>query len=234
MRQRVAVAGIGPSAVITVSDTGEGIAARPRCRIVFDRFRRATRSVTRPHGGLGLGLSIVRHIVELHGGQGAGVERRARARRALLRAACRCARFSTGGANGDPQDPAADGPEVLVVDDDADAREWWRWRCAQCGASTAAVGSAREALQMLPEFKPDVLVSDIAMPGEDGYALIRRVRALGEQGLGDVPAVALTALAHPEDRRRALTAGYQQFVPKPVQADELAAVVRTLAGTRVR
>ena len=88
---------------------------------------------------------------------------------------------------------------------------------------------AREALDVLPDFKPDVLVSDIRMPGEDGYTLIRRIRAL-DSNAGGLPAVALTALAHPEDRRRALTAGYQSFVPKPVEVDELAAVIRRVSG----
>ena len=125
------------------------------------------------------------------------------------------------------------GLKVLVVDDDPDARESVSRALAQCGARTAAVGSAREALQMLPEFKPDVLVSDIRMPGEDGYALIRRVRAMQPHGVGDVPAVALTAYAQPEDQRRALTAGFQEFVPKPVDVRELAAVVKTLADRRI-
>jgi CheY-like chemotaxis protein len=100
------------------------------------------------------------------------------------------------------------------------------------GARTAAAGSAREALELMPRFQPDVLVSDIAMPGEDGLALIRRVRALGGKGVGDVPAVALTGLSGEDVRGRALTAGYQQFVPKPVEPEKLTAVVRTLAQAR--
>ena len=114
------------------------------------------------------------------------------------------------------------GLKVLVVDDDADARESVSLALAQCGARTAAVGSAREACIMLGDFKPDVLVSDIGMPDEDGCAFIRRVRSLNQHGLADVPAVALTGYAQPEDQRRALLAGFQEFVPKPVHVDELA------------
>jgi CheY-like chemotaxis protein len=104
---------------------------------------------------------------------------------------------------------------------------------AQCGARTAAVSSAREAMQMMTEFRPHVLVSDIGMPGEDGYAFIRRLRAIGTEGIADVPAVALTGFAQPEDRRRALRAGFQKFVAKPVEIDELAELVRVLAADRM-
>ena len=117
------------------------------------------------------------------------------------------------------------------MDDESDAREVVSRALTDCGARTAAVASASEAIEMLGEFKPDVLVSDIRMPIEDGYALIRRIRALGSSA-GALPAVALTGLAHPEDRRRALTAGYQSFVPKPVEVGELAAVIRRVAGKR--
>jgi PAS domain S-box-containing protein len=231
-RVAVSVARVGSNAIITVTDTGEGMPAS-LVPLVFDRFTQGDGSATRPHGGLGLGLSIVRHIVELHGGQvhassdGPGLGSR-------FSVSLPVRAIQNVAAEGDPQEPPLTGLKVLVVDDDEDARKVVSLALAQCGAKTAAVGSAREALDMLPEFRPDVLVSDIAMPGEDGYSLIRRVRALGEQGLGAVPAVALTALAHSDDRRRALVAGYQQFIPKPVEADELAAVVRTLAGNRVR
>jgi PAS domain S-box-containing protein len=221
----------GPSAVITVTDTGEGIAPE-LLPFIFDRFTQGDASVTRPHGGLGLGLSIVRHIVELHGGrvQAESEGRGSGARfsvhlpvRAILQTAERL----------EPHAQPLSGLKVLVVDDDADAREAVSMALAQCGARTAAVGSAREALQMLPEFRPDVLVSDIGMPDEDGYAFIRRVRSLGAHGVADIPAVALTAYCQPEDQRRALMAGFQMFVPKPVQLTELADVVRTLAERRV-
>ena len=214
-------------AVVTVSDTGEGIGPE-LLPYVFDRFRQGDASVTRPHGGLGLGLSIVRHIVEMHGGK-AVVTSEGKGRGATfsvvlpIRAIRRDRKAEAALAD------ALAGLKVLVVDDESDARELVSRALTECGASTAAVASASEAIEMIGEFKPDVLVSDIRMPIEDGYALIRRIRALGSQ-VGGVPAVALTGLAHPEDRRRALTAGYQSFVPKPVEVRELAAVIRRVAG----
>jgi PAS domain S-box-containing protein len=217
----------GPSAVVTVTDTGEGIGA-DLLPFVFDRFRQGDASVTRPHGGLGLGLSIVRHIVELHGGK-ANVTSEGRGKGATFSVVLpiRAIRW-----NREAEATLADvltGVKVLVVDDEVDAREVVSRALSECGASTAAVASASEALELLGEFKPDVLVSDIRMPGEDGYALIRRIRALGSNG-GGLPAVALTGLANPDDRRRALMAGYQSFVPKPVEVEELAAVIRRITG----
>ena len=123
------------------------------------------------------------------------------------------------------------GLRVLVVDDDADAREVVSLALADCGARTRGAGSAREALQLLPDFRPDVLVSDISMPGRTGTP-IRRIRALASRGLGDVPAVALTGLSDAGECGRALTAGFQQFIPKPVEVDQLARVVRSLAHQR--
>jgi CheY-like chemotaxis protein len=114
------------------------------------------------------------------------------------------------------------------VDDETDAREIVATALAQCGARTAAVASAREALQLIAEFRPDVVVSDIAMAEEDGYSLVKKIRGMRNQ-LARVPVVALTAFTQPQDRRRALRAGFRHFVPKPVEIDELAAVVRTVA-----
>ena len=217
----------GTSAVVTVTDTGEGIAP-DLLPYIFDRFRQGDASVTRPHGGLGLGLSIVRHIVELHGGK-VSVQSAGCGQGTIfsvmfpIRAIRR------------PQEPETidahllTGLRVLVVDEESDAREVVSRALTECGARTAAVGSAREALEVLEDFKPDVLLSDLRMPDEDGYTLIRRIRAL-DSGAGALPAIALTGLAHPEDRRRALTAGYQSFVPKPVEVDELAAVIRRVSG----
>jgi PAS domain S-box-containing protein len=227
---RVSLGRVGPNAVVTVTDTGEGISPE-LLPYIFDRFTQGDASATRPHGGLGLGLSIVRHIVELHGGKvqawsdgpgrGASFSVYLPVRAVLLADASQ----SLGSLS------PLSGVKVLVVDDDADAREVVSMALAQCGARTAGVSSAQEALDMLPDFRPDVLVSDIGMPGEDGYSLIRRIRSLGDR-VRDVPAVALTAFANVDDKRRALSAGYQQFVPKPVEVDELAAVVRTLAGAK--
>jgi PAS domain S-box-containing protein len=222
---------VGPSAVVTVSDTGEGIAPE-LLPFIFDRFTQGDTSVTRSHGGLGLGLSIVRHIVDLHGGR-VQVHSNGRGTGAVfsVHLPVRAIQQLAEPAGEDLQ--PLSGVKVLVVDDDPDARESVSLALAQCGARTAAVASAREALQMLPEFKPDVLVSDIGMPGEDGCTFIRRVRAMNLHGVGDVPAVALTAYAQPEDQRRALMAGFQEFVPKPVHVRELAAVVKTLADRRI-
>jgi PAS domain S-box-containing protein len=230
-RVTVGISRLGPSVLVKVTDTGEGI-SRELLPFIFDRFTQGDASVTRPHGGLGLGLSIVRHIVELHGGR---VEAASDGRgcgscfsvhlpvRAIHRAA----------DDAVSQSQALTGVKVLVVDDEADAREAVSMALTQCGARTAAVASGREALQMMPEFQPDVLVSDLGMPGEDGCAFIRRVRANPTHGVGDVPAVALTAYCQPEDQTRALDAGFQEFVPKPVQLVDLAAVVRTLADRGV-
>jgi PAS domain S-box-containing protein len=217
----------GTSAVVTVKDTGEGIAPE-LLPYVFDRFRQGDASVTRPHGGLGLGLSIVRHIVELHGGK-VSVQSGGRGQGASF-----SAMFPIRAIRQEHEPERIDahllsGLRVLIVDDEPDAREVVSRALTECGARTAAVASAREALSVLADFKPDVLVSDIRMPGEDGYALIERIRAL-DSDAGSVPAVALTGLAHPEDKRRALTAGYQSFVPKPVEVDELAAVIRRISG----
>jgi PAS domain S-box-containing protein len=217
----------GTSAVVTVKDTGEGIGS-DLLPYIFDRFRQGDASVTRPHGGLGLGLSIVRHIVELHGGK-VNVLSHGKGRGSVFSAMfpIRAIRRAHGPQAVETQ--LLSGLRVLVVDDESDAREVVSRALMECGASTAAVGSAREALEVLADFKPDVLVSDIRMPEEDGYTLIRRIRAL-DSDAGALPAVALTGLAHPEDRRRALTAGYQSFVPKPVEVDELAAVIRRVSG----
>jgi PAS domain S-box-containing protein len=214
----------GSSALLIVADTGEGITA-DLLPYVFDRFRQGDASVTRPHGGLGLGLSIVRHIVELHGGKvqvesgGPGLGATFSVQFPLR---------TTPRARGPESDllRTLSGLRVLVVDDESDARDVMAHGLAQCGASTAAASSTREALLLLDEFKPDVLVSDLRMPGEDGYALIRRVRASASS---DLPALAVTGYAQVEERRRALTAGYQGFVPKGVEFEELAAVIKRIA-----
>jgi signal transduction histidine kinase len=213
---------VGAYATIKVVDTGEGIAPE-LAPFIFDRFRQGDGSSTRPHGGLGLGLSIVRHIIELHGGQvqawSEGANRGAAFSVQLpVRAVQRVA--AAADLAGDP--PLA-GLKILVVDDEPDAREIVSTALAQCGARTAAVASAREAIDLIADFRPDVVVSDIAMPEEDGYSLVRKIRAVR-----NVPVVALTAFTQPEDRRRALRAGFRHFVPKPVEINELAAVVRTV------
>lgn len=224
----VTLARVGPNLVITVTDSGEGIGSQ-FLPFIFERFMQADASVTRPHGGLGLGLSIVRHIIELHGGKvHAWSEGPGHGSTFTVHLPVRAIQHDELPR---PGQPSLSGVKVLVVDDDADARQVVSATLSDCGAETMTAESAREAMQVLEEFRPDVLVSDISMPGEDGYALIRRVRASGPT-LSELPAVALSGFAHPEERRRALTAGYHSFVPKPVEVAELTSVVRSLADRR--
>ena len=177
-------------------------------------------------------MSIVKHIVDLHGGK-VQVHSNGRGTGATFSVHLPVRAIQQVAESATEEVQPLGGLKVLVVDDDPDARESVSLALAQCGAKTAAVGSAREALQMLPEFRPDVLVSDIGMPDEDGCAFIRRVRSMTLHGVGDVPAVALSAYSQPEEQRRALIAGFQEFVPKPVHVRELAAVVKTLAERRI-
>lgn len=226
---------------VSVIDTGEGIdpSFLPH---VFDRFRQADGGTNRRHGGLGLGLAIVKQLVELHGGD-------VRAKSGGL---------GTGSTftvslpltviHPEPE-PAAErrhpvlgpvqlseemclqieGVKVLVVDDESDARLLVRRFLEECKARVTTASSAGEALELLKSTRPQVLVSDIGMPGEDGYALIRRVRALPPEQGGDTPAIALTAYARAEDRMKAVMAGFQQHVVKPVEPAELITLVGILA-----
>ncbi len=223
------------SIAISVKDTGCGIDPR-FLPYVFERFRQAEGSTTRLHGGLGLGLAIVKHLVELHGGtisaasDGAG-------KGALfvvllpVAATRQNPRTSTPDADFDcPQEIR--GLRVLVVEDDADTRELLRNILTTCGAAVELAASVSEALAALRRAPPDVLLSDIGMPTEDGYTFIRRVRALPEAEGGRVPAVALTAFARTEDRTAALRAGFRAHVPKPIDIGELLAVIASLAPGR--
>jgi PAS domain S-box-containing protein len=215
---------------IAVADTGMGIPAE-LLPFVFERFSQGDSSSTRAHGGLGLGLAIVRHIVELHGGTvSARSEGAGKGAHFVVRLPLRVAERSAHPAVAEPPAPRLDGVSVLVVDDDADTRDLVRMVLSQRGAEVYTAGSTEEAFAILRERQPEILLSDIAMPGEDGYELIRRVRALGPAGGGQVKAAALTAYARTEDRLRALWAGFQTHIPKPVQPNELAAVVASLAG----
>jgi CheY-like chemotaxis protein len=224
---------------IAVSDTGVGI--KPEfLPHVFERFRQADQKTTRQHGGLGLGLAIVRHLVELHGGmvdamssgEGQGAtfvvklpvvpvyQKSDLAERAHPAARETLPSFDC------PE--RLDGLKALIVDDEADTRELLRVGLSQCGAEVITVGSAQEALEAIKRERPALLVSDIGMPDEDGYELMRKVRALPAQQGGKTPAIALTAYARTEDRLRALRAGYQMHVTKPVELAELAAVMASL------
>jgi signal transduction histidine kinase len=227
-------------AEIAVQDTGAGV--RPDfVPYVFDRFRQAESSTTRQHGGLGLGLSIVRHMVELHGGTVA-VESPGEGQGSTftVRLPIRL------GVEGAPlperrQRLAEDVPDVagssiltglhvLVVDDEADTRDLLVTALEQCGARVTAVPNVPDALASLDRALPDVLLSDIGVPGEDGYSLIRKLRARSAELGGNVPAAALTAYARSEDRIRALSAGFQAHLAKPIDPAELVATIAALAG----
>ena len=228
----------GGSAEVRVSDTGAGI--RPDfLPYVFDRFRQAESTITRSHGGLGLGLSIVRHLVELHGGSVA-VQSEGEGKGAVftVRLPVR-ASIPDGALINERVDTAArvwdnpmllGGVRVLIVEDEEDTRELLVASLRQCGADVTATASVAEALACLDRALPDVLVSDLAMPEEDGYSLIRKVRAREPEAGGRIPAAALTAYARAEDRVRALASGFQRHLPKPVEPADLISMVASLAG----
>ncbi|APR79485.1 two-component sensor histidine kinase [Minicystis rosea] len=221
-RVEIALARRGAAIELVVSDDGQGI--EPEfLPFVFDRFRQAEASMTRQHGGLGIGLAIVKHLVELHGGnvhaESEGPGRGARFV-VTLPPHSGLASSATG-----PAATAANllGARILVVDDEPDAQELVKRLLEEQGARVVTASSATEALDMLSETPIDAVVSDIGMPGMDGYEMIRRVRA--GSAAHTVPAVALTAYARPEDRARALDAGYQAHVTKPVEPAEMLATV---------
>jgi signal transduction histidine kinase/ActR/RegA family two-component response regulator len=230
--------------IISVTDSGEGIKPDflPR---VFDRFSQADGSTTRAHGGLGLGLAIVRHLVELHGGSvraespGQGLGATFTVSLPLMQAAVN-EPTQTSGVQSDRRTLSGDdlmakpvlldGLRLLVVDDDRDFRELVSAILGQYGAQVNTAASAAEALTQLENWKPDALVADIGMREEDGYSLITKVRALPADRGGRVPALALTAYTRSEDRLRALAAGYQEHMGKPVAGPDLARVVAELTG----
>ena len=230
----------GPHVRIHVRDTGHGISPQflPH---MFDRFRQADGSSTRPHGGLGVGLAIVRDLVQLHRGsvraESEGEGRGATFVVELPVMAVRVPEPEPAPA-GQPAPPGPSierfplltGVRVLVVDDDADARDLVAAVLEQSGAEVTRAASASEALDALARVRPSVLVSDISMPDEDGYALVRKVRDLGLDRGGRVRAVALSAYARAEDRARALEAGFETHIPKPVEPAVLINIVAGLAG----
>jgi signal transduction histidine kinase/ActR/RegA family two-component response regulator len=225
---------VDPHVQVTVQDTGVGISPA-FLPYVFDRLCQSDGNYTKVNGGLGLGLAIAKHLVELHGGSvtagSEGVDRGATFTLRLPIAAVKLqtgADFEAGLLAGSRK--ILEGVTVLVVDDEHDARELLATVLSSFGAGVSDVSSVTEALEAIERVKPDVLVCDIGMPVEDGYSLIRKVRALTPEAGGRIPAVALTAFARPEDRARSLLAGFQLHVPKPVKPSELAVVVATLAG----
>jgi CheY-like chemotaxis protein len=242
-RIQVQLERVGSHLETTVSDTGPGIDPDflPH---VFERFRQADSSASKKHGGLGLGLAIVRHMVEMHGGTVVAANRLDRSGAVFT---VRLPLMAVKPLAGTPEPPRVHpasgkgvtfdcppelaGVRVLAVDDEADARHLLATVLKQCGAEVKTCASAAEVIGLLEEFKPDVLVSDIGMPGEDGYSLIRRIRAweADRDDGSPIPAVALTAYARVEDRVQALLAGYNMHVTKPVEPAELAVVIASLA-----
>jgi signal transduction histidine kinase/CHASE1-domain containing sensor protein/CheY-like chemotaxis protein len=231
----VKVSRVGPSVEIRVSDTGQGI-SREFLPFVFDRFRQADSTTTRQHGGLGLGLAIARHLVEIHGGTikaeslGAG-----RGAMFSLRLPVVDSTAAAVEAREASQFTLARSPEllsglnVLLVDDDSDTLALMAMALSNRQANVTAVSSAGEAIRAITQRRPDVLISDIAMPGEDGYGLIERIRLLENEETEQIPAVAITAYAKDEDRERALSAGFQIYLAKPVELTELISVVARAA-----
>ena len=240
-RVQVRLQRINSHVELSVSDTGQGISA-DFLPYVFDRFRQADSAITRMHGGLGLGLAIVRHLIELHGGT---VEARSPGEgqgatfsvNLPIMVTHHSGRFTLNGeavATRDWQQagfecpPSIKGLRVLVLDDEADARGLLKVILEECKAEVTTVASAAEAYETLERLNPDVIVSDIGMPVEDGYSFMRNVRAREVGAQRRIPAVALTAHARVEDRLRALSAGYQVHVAKPIEPAELVAVIASL------
>jgi len=232
-RIEVRLESVDSMAQITVEDTGKGISA-DFLPYIFERFRQAEAATTRVYGGLGLGLAIVRYLVEMHSGtvyaasEGEGMGATFTVQLPLMES-----------QNKLPLDerplvldnlPSLDGLRVLVVDDQTDTLELIAFILSEYGADVRTAASASEAFDAIAQSVPDILISDIGMPEEDGYSLLARVRTLPAEQGGLVPAIALTAFAREEERTFALKAGFSRHVPKPVEPAELVIVVANLAG----
>jgi CheY-like chemotaxis protein/two-component sensor histidine kinase len=232
---------------LQVRDTGQGISPE-FLPYIFDRFRQADGTTTRKHGGLGLGLAIVRHLVELHGGT-IRAESEGDGQGSTFKLSLPLASDTKASSNGAPEadeaqtaesettelnflvkSKALEGLRILIVDDEPDTRELVQEVLGRQGAEVRACGSVKDALRTLAAWQADMIVSDIGMPLEDGYELIRRVRKLDAGARGQIPAVALTAYAGAEDVKRALDAGFQTHVAKPVDPKALIATVARTAG----
>ena len=233
----VKLARIESTVQITVKDDGQGIDGN-FLPFVFERFRQADGTTTRTHGGLGLGLSIVRYLVEMHGGsiqaesEGAGKGSVFIINLPVAAAVNKSAEAHHEDGNG--SDPEANGGllkglRILVVDDEKDSLLLLKTIIESCGGVAKAAGSAAEALEALNNFDPHILISDIGMPVEDGYTLIKKIRTLPD-GKADIPAIALTAYAGQADQIRALESGFQMHIAKPVAYSELIAAIKSVAG----
>jgi len=227
---------------VSVADTGEGIAA-DFLPYVFERFQQGDASTTRRHGGLGLGLAIVKQLVQLHGGnvrvksggigQGATFTVHLPLRAAYADSDEERHAWVTLRENQPLPEVSLANVHVLVVDDELDARALVKRLLEMAGATVSMAASGSEAMERILARRPDVLVCDIGMPGEDGYSLIRRLRVLEESQESALPAVAVSAYARSEDRTKAIRSGFQNHLAKPVEPTELLAVVRSLAGRKV-
>jgi CheY-like chemotaxis protein len=228
------------TARLTVGDTGDGIAP-DFLPYVFDRFRQAEGSISRKQGGLGLGLAVARHLVELHGGtitaESEGVGKGAifivdlplaQERRDPARAEERRREVERRGSRSGVV--RLDGVHVLLVEDDDDSRKLLGTMLKRYGARVTSTKSAEEALHAIESEVPDVMVSDIGMPDQDGYELIRKLRALPAEKGGNVPAIALTGYASRKDRERALSSGYHQHMAKPIEQVDLINTIAALIG----
>src|SRR5215510_13044121 len=229
---------------IAVKDTGIGIDPRflPH---VFDRFRQADASSTREYGGLGIGLAIVRHIVEMHGGSvSASSPGKGRGATFMIRLPLISTARLAPRSGSRAESPAAaakerkipenghrlDGVRVLLVEDNPDTLDMLKFIFDESGAEVIPTTSVDDALDALDRLRPDALVSDIAMPDRDGYDLIREIRSREPEQDGKIPAVAVTAYVRAEDRVRVLAAGFQMHIAKPIDPEELIAVVASLTG----
>jgi CheY-like chemotaxis protein/anti-sigma regulatory factor (Ser/Thr protein kinase) len=226
---------------VTVSDSGTGISPEFMPH-VFERFRQSDASPTRKHGGLGLGLAIVKQLVELHGGT-VRVESAGTGQGAIFTVSLPLGAVRDDGKREHPtarrmavfQDEVdLAGIKALVIDDEPDARDLINWVLANSRAEVVTAASASEGLSLLKSERPDIVISDIGMPEKDGYYFIREVRQLALPEGGKTPAIALTAFARSEDRTRALLAGYQIHLAKPIEPQELLATVASLVGRTAR
>ncbi len=224
----------GTTVTVLVTDTGEGVDADFRERI-FERYSQGDPSSIRKHGGLGLGLSIVKHLIELHGGE-VHVFSEGKGKGTSFRISLPCCNDTRSTAIDElPQqigDDCLRGVKVLIVDDEADSRELLSRILQDHKALVVAASGADEALDHLEHFRPDVVVSDISMPGKDGYSLLKELRGRSAE-LGPLPAIAVTAFARQEDRMKALQAGFERHLAKPIDAFELVGSVRELSTVSV-